>query len=208
MAKVLELTLVKSNGLTSRMYTFLERTRYQINDDSDLMKCIIKFLGDNADILRSAFSDNEDFVSKVINLQTLNSEELKCLNYVLDKNAGLKLLYWIVEESETNGRIIEPGTFEFNVVNNVYGYTVITRLCTKKILSKQTIKFSDLYEWICREYNLFGGNLFTEFNNPIMADVEAMRGLADYIGAPDDNIVQHIESILKYMGFEIHCITE
>lgn len=203
----LELTLVKSQSIRSDFFNFISRKRYKINDDSDLMKCIISFIGENLDIIESA-CPNKDFVNRLSTIQNISNEDLKGIRYVLSSACGLDLLYWGVADTETNADQLAANTIEYNIVDMEYGFTGITRLCTKILQPADEIKHSEIYERINSAYNLFNSDLFQGFPNPIMRDVEAMKGVTEILGAPNETQVIHVLSTLDYMNYKMFVIAE
>lgn len=203
----LELTLVKNHSIQSNYFNFLSRKRYKINDDSDLMKCVIQFIGENLDIIESA-CPNKDFINRLATIQSLNNEDLKCVKYVLASACGLDLLVWAVSDTETNPDQLAPNTIEYNVVDMDYGFTGITRLNTKIVSAADEIRYSEIYQRIDEAYNLFNNELFQGFQDPIMRDVDAMKGVTELLGAPNETQVVHCLSVLDYLNLKMYVIAE
>lgn len=203
----LELTLVKSKAIYSNYFNFLSRKRYKINDDSDLMKCIIQFIGENIDIIESA-CPNKDFVQKLTTIDSIANEDLKAIRWCLSSSCGLDLLYWAVSDTETNEDQLAANTIEYNVVDMEYGVTGITRYCTKILSPADEIRHSEIYQRIDESFNLFNNPLFLGFKDPIMRDVESMKGVAELLGAPNQATVSHCISILDYMNYKLFVIDE
>lgn len=210
----LELTLVKSNGTYNPISKLLIRSRYKINDDSDLMKCIIGFLNQNINIIESAF-ENKIIAQRIKTLQSLSTEELLGLKYML-QSVGLDIFYWAVADNEMNPQIITDGTIEYNVIDKEYGFTGMSRLNTKISMPEHDVDITYLYTKINEAFHLFEGPLFeTIVENPIQNDIDALQGASDIDEQTGKIIVKHSQAladhantILSYLGFDIKVITK
>lgn len=211
----LELTLIKSNGTYNPVSKLLRRTRYKINDDSDLMKCIMGFLNDNIEIINSAF-ENKLIPQRIKALQSLDTDELIGLKYML-QSVGLDILYWAVADNEVNPSVITDGTVEYNIVDREYGFTGMTRLNTKVSMPKHDMDITYLYTKISEAFHLFEGPLFENIvANPIQEDIDriqAMNDIDETTGAMivsrfPQTIAMHANMIIQYLGFDIYVITQ
>lgn len=204
---VLELTLVKTQNQYSPVGTFLERTRYNIENDSDFIAAILKFVSDNISIFNSMISDKA-FIDRVTTLKSLTIDEFQCLRYVLTEY-NLDIWSWVVAENEVNATSTTEESFEYNIVDETQGMTESLRFCSKILLPSESNLYSSLYSKIYQDFNLFKNSqspLFEGMNDPYLSLLETVRQIEKPVGAVVPSIINELVQLLQFLGKRIYVI--
>ena len=206
----LELTLGKTTGPLAGTFTFLSRERFKINDESDFMRSVIKFIADNSDIVMSALKNDEETYGKIDNLQSLSVADFRSLRLMLSEG-GLELSYWSVADEETNADKIAEGTIEYNVIDEMAAYNGVSRYAVKIPVPEDNISMSYLYKKILSSFDLFNSELFRNYGNPfekpntgILANLEPEETLT---GKTNPVVTQLAAVMFEYLGLKFVAYT-
>lgn len=196
---ILEVTLVKVPSSTIRVGEFLERKHYNIENDVDALNAMIKFLGENIDILNAALP-NKEFVTKITQLKNMNYDLLMSIKYALAQ-FGLDLWFWIVPETQASSETPE-GTLEYNVKTTTAALGECLFPVQKMLQKADTLKLSEVYGKIRESSQLFSqdefSGLFNEKFDPLRDLVVAAKDVEGPIGAVSSALVTQITELLEF----------
>ena len=201
----LELTLGKTSGYLSGSYTFLKRERFKINDESDFMRSVIKFIADNSETIMAAIGDKELY-GKFMNLQSLSVADFRTLRLMLADKYGLELSYWSVADEETNPDSIAEGTIEYNVIDEMAEYNGVSRYAVKISVPEDNMRFSYLYKKIISAFDLFNSEMFSDYDNPLQRENTGIIANLDpeetLTGEVNPVVTHEAAQIFKYLGLK------
>lgn len=201
----LELTLGKTSGYQSGSFTFLSRERFKINDESDFMRSVIKFIGDNSDTIMSALGDKELY-GKIMNLQSLSVADFRTLRLMLSDKYGLEISYWSVADEETNADSIAEGTIEYNVIDEMAAYNGVSRYAVKVSVPEDNVRFSYLYKKIISAFDLFNSEMFSDYDNPLQRENTGIIANLDpeetLTGEVNPVVTHEAAQVFKYLGLK------
>lgn len=200
----LELTLIKSPSIDTKMGKFLARTRYEVSNDTEVLDAITKFIAENISTFTSAMTDQR-FLGQLQSLNNLTINEFSCLRYIF-ATKGLDIWAWYVREGEVNADELSANTFEYNVLDKESANSFIP-MCTRFIQTTNENSLVKLYTSIVDAFGLFEGSLFVGMNNPIMTTVNAMKS-DEVIGVVSNFKTTYINSILDFLGKDLKVLTE
>jgi hypothetical protein len=188
------------------MAKFLVRSRYEVSNDGEVLAAVTKFIADNISSFQAALTDSR-LIANLQNLNGLTINELFGLKYMFALK-GIDLWIYYVSENAINEVDVDPGMFEYNVLD----YTAITGsfvpMCTKFVQSSSENSIVKLYSDIADAYGLFEGRLFTSMNNPLKKMIEEMRHDETALGVVATMKTTYVNSILDYLKKEIKVITD
>lgn len=202
----LEVNLVKVASVDSKLSKLLSRNRYLVENDTQALESIIKFIADNASTFNAALTDQR-LVAQLQNLSALTISELDCLRYILSVK-GIDLWYYYVSDIEVNPTDIPTGIFEYNVVdrNNMSGSSFIP-FASKITQTQGENKLTSLYEKIIDMYGLFNGSLFDGMNNPLKTMIDSMKSDEQILGTVPTTKSTYCNSIFEFLKKDIRVIT-
>lgn len=199
----LEVTLVSSTSPFSLMVTYLSRTRYDVENDNDVLTSIISFIAEHANDLDAAVSDKE-FLRKITSLQTLTPDELMSIKFMLSSMFGLDILFYIIAENQDTPDA--TNRVEYVVIDEMFSPTNMTKLGTKFVFDETVTSLSTLYQSIQNSLNLFSSEVFSTFTNPINNLIETMRANEVATGSSSDPVGYQLNLIFQYLKKTIICI--
>lgn len=204
---ILELTLVKTQTPYSPVGTFLERKRFDVADQVDAMAAVVKFLGDNVDIINSMVVD-KNFVSLLSSLKPIPADTFNCIRAILSQS-NLDLWAWIVAENEVNAMEPTEEAIEYNVVDYNMSMTESLKFCTKFVMPSENLSYSKLYESIQTSFGLFspeGNEIFASVANPYDSLLSAIKTIERPIGAVSNNLIVQLSELLKFLGKNMYVV--
>lgn len=201
----LEVNLVKTSSIDSKMSKFLARTRYEVTGDTEVLDAIEKFIHDNVSTFTAALTD-QSLVAKLENPLNLTISTFNCLRYVLAEK-GLDIWIWYVKNGEVDENEVTPDCFEYNVVD--YDQCIgFVPFCVRFIQDKQSFNVVKLYGDIQSAFGLFEGSLFTDMRNPLLVNIDAMKIEQDAVGKVSSLKTTYVNSILDFLKKDVRVITE
>lgn len=206
---ILEVNLVKTQASYSPVGVFLERKRYEVNDEVSATSAIIQFLGENNDILNSMMT-NKSFVDQISSLKVATADTIACVRAILAQE-NLDVWAWAISEVEVNPTGPDEDNFEYNIVDNLMAMTESTKFCTKILMAKENISYSRLYKKIAESYNLFSTQLspiFTGVNDPYSTLVSAIETIEGPTGSVDSSFVGQLSDLCKFLGKSMYVILD
>lgn len=201
----LELNLVKTQSIYSRVSSSIARQRTLINNESEAMSAIMSFIADNIEIFDAALS-NKALVNQLQNLTDLTIDEFSSLKFMLASN-GLDILAWAISDNELNEVEVPDGILEYNVVDRNNSLMSFLEFSTKINISEESSTLADMYQRIVDMYGLFEGDLFVGYLNPLSSQVQVLRQTEQTLGVTPNAITTYLNSVLEYLGKEIYVIT-
>lgn len=201
----LELNLVKTQSIYSRVSSSIARQRTLINNESEAMSAIMSFIADNIEIFDAALS-NKALVNQLQNLTDLTIDEFSSLKFMLASN-GLDILAWAISDNELNEIEVPDGILEYNIVDRNNSLMSFLDFCTKINISEESGTLADMYQRIVDMYGLFEGDLFVGYLNPLSSQVQVLRQTEQTLGVTPNAITTYLNSVLEYLGKEIYVIT-
>jgi hypothetical protein len=202
----LEVTLVKTKTIDSKMAKFLARSRYDVTDDASALTAIGKFIADNISTFQAALTDQR-LLSQLQNLSGLTINQLQCLKYIL-ASKGIDIWFYYVTDGAVNEADIDAGMFEYNVLDFCTINGSFIPFCTKFIQSSTDNSMVKLYTDIVDGYGLFEGSLFAGMVNPIKNMIDAMKTDEQALGVVSSMKTTYVNSILEYLRKDVRVITE
>jgi len=199
----LELNLVKTDSIYSVYGKSLARNRVIVNNDTEVITEVIKFIGDNFSIFDSALTD-KNLVAKLSNLKFMSIDEFQSLRYILTYNK-LDIRYWAISESESD-EDIPNNNFEYNIVDYSNMVSGFVPFCTKLLVDRNRDSIAEIYNKIMEMYGLFQGDLFDDGINPIKRDIEVMRVQESTVGFVPADIANHTNLVLEFVKKYIYII--
>lgn len=201
----LELNLVKTQSIYSRVSSSIARQRTLINNESEAMSAIMSFIADNIEIFDAALS-NKALVNQLQNLTDLTIDEFSSLKFMLASN-GIDILAWAISDNELNEVEVPDGILEYNVVDRNNSLMSFLDFCTKININEESSTLADMYQRIVDMYGLFEGDLFVGYLNPLSSQVQVLRQTEQTLGVTPNAITTYLNSVLEYLGKEIYVIT-
>lgn len=204
---ILEVTLVKTQTQYLPVGTFLERKRYQIDSEVDAMSAIVKFIGDNIDIMSSMIIDKV-FVEKLSTLKSLPADAFACVRSILAQS-NIDIWAWVVSETETNASEPTEDSIEYNIVDTNMAMTESMRFCSKIIMPSEALSYTNLYTKIKDTFGLFDETahpIFTGMSNPYDNLLSAISAVERPTGAVTSSFVSQLADLCKYLGKNIYVV--
>jgi len=171
----LELTLVRTNGYPSKDVNFIDRNRYKVNNDSEALDSICKFISDHIGDLTAMISDNK-LINKLETLKSLTIDQFSALR-ILMIFKGVDILAVYVSDNEVN--VTEPpaNSIEVNLIdrNNIIGSFI--PFATKITQLRDEFKVSRVFKDALSMYGLFTGELFDGLFNPVKSNLQSIETL-------------------------------
>jgi len=173
----LELTLLGTPGYPSKDLTFIDRKRYKVQNDSEVLDSICKFIADHISDLMARINDNK-FINRLETLKSLTIEEFSAIKLLMSFR-GIDILAVYVSDSESNAEEIPMNSIEVNVLdrNNIIGSFV--PFCTKITQLREEFKLSKVYKDILSMYGLFTGNTFDGVYNVVKANITSLESIEE-----------------------------
>jgi hypothetical protein len=202
----LEISLVKVKSIDAKMSRLASRTRVKVDNDTEALDQIAKFIADNISALSTVVS-NKVFLNKLTNLTALTITELDCIRYYLSTSSGLDIWYYYVSDTESNGSDLPDGIFEYHIVdrNNMNGLFI--PFVTKINQAHSENRLSNLYDQIIDMYGLFKSTLFDGVANPLMNIVTSIKSDENIVGTTSTTNTTYCNSIFEFLKKEIRVIT-
>lgn len=205
---ILELNLVKVQPgvLANKVGELLERKTYNVEDDASAIESLIKFLGDNVDLLSTIIPD-KDFITRISNLKTLSPDQFASLRFVL-VSFGIDVWGWVVAENQQLESVSDD-KFEFNVVDKLQHVIDSFNMDTKFQLAKEGMVTSNVYQKISDSFELFSNGesgLFKNDTDPLKNQIAAVKDAEGPLGAAGDQAYAQLENMLSFVGKEIYVI--
>lgn len=199
-----EINLVKTDSIYSAYGRILARHRATIDNDTEAIAELTKFLAENISDIDAAISD-KNLVAKIEHIQGMTVDEFECLRYTLAEN-GIDIRYWAVSDVEGNGTSIAEGSLEYNIVDNANHITSFVPFCTKLVVDVNQGSVSAIYRKIVEMYGLFGSKLFAGRVNTLINNINVMQSQEAVTGFVPTELAQHANAILEFMGKTIFVI--
>lgn len=201
----LEVNLVKVDTIDSKLSKLLARNRFLVENDTQALDSIVKFIADNASTFNAALTDQR-LVAQLQNLSSLTITDLDCLRYILSSK-GIDIWYFYVSDVEVDQTDIPTGIFEYNVVDTSNMMSAFIPFSTKITQAQTENKLTTLYDKIIDMYGLFSGKLFSGINNPIKVMVDSMKGDEEILGTVPTTKSTYCNSIFDFLKKDIKVIT-
>lgn len=201
----LELNLVKTQSIYSKVGSLLDRRRVLVGNDSEAMAAISSFIADNTETFDAALS-NKALVSQLQDLKNLTIDELYSLKYVF-ASSGIDLIIMAVSDIEVNENMIPEGIIEYNVIDNLNNVSNFIKFATKIPVSSEGGVLTEMYSKVVEIHGLFEGDLFQGFQNPLEAQIGILRQTEQALGVTPSSITTYLNSVLEYLGKDIYVIT-
>lgn len=202
----LEVNLVSVKSPFTRVYGFLARNRYDVENDSDVASSIIKFIHENIDYFSSAISD-KNLISKLETLNSINPDQFMSLKYILC-SFGLDILVTSVGVNEINPESVSDNEFEYSIIDDNMPTGEFTKQSTKYVLPSDNVSMSTLYTKIMESFELFKGDLLSDYKNPLQNQIDVIRANELSIGETSPQITSYINSVFEYLGKKLILITQ
>lgn len=201
----LEVNLVKTASIDSKLSRLLVRNRYRVENDTEALDSIVKFIADNISTFTASLTDQR-FVTQLENLKNITITDLDCLRYVL-ATKGLDLWYHYVADVEANPDEVPAGSFEYNVLDRSNMTSSFIPFCTKVTQIQESSRLTDLYSKLVDIYGLFSGKIFAGMKNPVQSIVDSMKGDEDVLGSVPTSKSTYANSIFDFLKKDIRVIT-
>lgn len=201
----LEVNLVKVDTIDSKLSKLLARNRFLVENDTQALDSIVKFIADNASTFNAALTDQR-LVAQLQDLSSLTITDLDCLRYILSSK-GIDIWYFYVSDVEVDQTDIPTGIFEYNVVDTSNMMSAFIPFSTKITQAQTENKLTTLYDKIIDMYGLFSGKLFSGINNPIKVMVDSMKGDEEILGTVPTTKSTYCNSIFDFLKKDIKVIT-
>lgn len=169
----LEVTLVGTNNYPSKDVIFIDRNRYKVNNDSEALDSICKFIADHISDLTARISDMK-LINRLETLKSLTIDQFSALRLLLIFK-GVDIMVVYVSDSETNKSEIPANSIEVNVIdrNNIIGSFI--PFATKITQLRENFKISKVYKDMLSMYGLFTGNFFDGLYNPVKSAISTVE---------------------------------
>jgi len=200
----LELNLVKSTTIGSKVGSLITRHRVPVETDTEAMDAVKAFIIDNMLTFNAAITDKV-FTDKLSELTSLTVDELYNLKYVLTLNWGLDLIIVTVSDNEKNEYEIPKDITEYNVIDNLRSPLGFVKFATKIPISNRG-GISELYKTIMEMYGFFESNLFASLQNPCKQHMDILHQTEQLTGVTPSAITNYLNSVIEYLGKEIYVI--
>lgn len=196
---ILEVNLVRTQSIYGSAFGIVARERAVVENGEQIMSQIIKVLSDNIEVLDSAIAD-KGLVAQIGALKMMTVDEFVSLRYRLAATSGLDILVFGVSEQEVNANEIPTGTLEYNVIDTNWNLLDWVCLGTKIPVSENDYKLTDIYEKMAGMYDLFKGDLFSDYADPLTQQIEVLKGIEAAVGSTPTSITTYINSVFEYCG--------
>lgn len=196
---ILEVNLVRTQSIYGSAFGIVARERAVVENGEQIMSQIIKVLSDNIEVLDSAIAD-KGLVAQIGALKMMTVDEFVSLRYRLAATSGLDILVFGVSEQEVNSNEIPAGTLEYNVIDTNWNLLDWVCLGTKIPVSENDYKLTDIYEKMAGMYDLFKGDLFSDYADPLTQQIEVLKGIEAAVGSTPTSITTYINSVFEYCG--------
>lgn len=196
---ILEVNLVRTQSIYGSAFGIVARERAVVENGEQIMSQIIKVLSDNIEVLDSAIAD-KGLVAQIGALKMMTVDEFVSLRYRLAATSGLDILVFGVSEQEVNANEIPAGTLEYNVIDTNWNLLDWVCLGTKIPVSENDYKLTDIYEKMAGMYDLFKGDLFSYYADPLTQQIEVLKGIEAAVGSTPTSITTYINSVFEYCG--------
>lgn len=203
---LLELNLVKNQGVYSQVFTSLARKRVLVENDTDALSEVCKFIRENLDTFDAALT-NKALISQLETIEMMTIDDFSCFRFMI-ANAGLDILIFGVSDVETNEEGVPEGYTEYNVIDNNQCLSSFIKFCTKVVADNDTPSFGKLYSTVVGMYGFFQGELFTGFRNPLTTQLQVITESEEKLGVAPSASTQYLNSVLQYLGKDIIVITD
>ena len=200
----LELNLVKTQSIHSRISSLIARKRIQVKSESEAMEAIVAFIQDNMLTFNAAITDKA-LLDQLSNLKTLSVDELYSLKYIMASTGGIDLIIVVVSDSEENELEIPKDILEYNIIDNLRSPLSFVKFATKISLDKKG-NLTELYTKVIDMYGLFDGGLFSSITNPITPQLDILRQTEIALGISPSAITQYLNGVIEYLGKDIYAI--
>lgn len=196
---ILEVNLVRTQSIYGSAFGIVARERAVVENGEQIMNQIIKVLSDNIEVLDSAIAD-KGLVAQIGALKTMTVDEFASLRYRLAATSGLDILVFGVSEQEVNANSIPTETLEYNVIDTNWNLLDWVCLGTKINVPENDYKLTDIYEKMAGMYDLFKGDLFSDYADPLTQQIEVLKGIEAAVGSTPTSITTYINSVFEYCG--------
>lgn len=200
----LEVNLVSVPSIDTKYASIRSRSRFLVNNDTEALDSIAKFIADNASEFNSAIADAR-LVAQLQDLSNITFTDLECLRYIL-ATKRIDLWYWYVADVEVNSSDIPAGMVEYNISDytNMIGNIPF---CTKITQLREENNFVEVYSKINEIYGLFGSPLFKGISNPISKMINSMKTSQELINQVPATAGAYINSVLDFLHKDLKVIT-
>jgi type IV secretory pathway ATPase VirB11/archaellum biosynthesis ATPase len=202
----LELNLVKTRSIDSKIGKLIQRHRVEVENSSDVMVAICKFIRDNNATFTAALTD-QVFVEKLANINSLTISEFNCLRYVLAEK-GLDIWVWSTKVDEVNPNEVPSSVFEYSIIDTSFIQGGFIPFATRFIQTNSDNSLPTVYTQILDAYGLFQSQLFSSMKNPLKNMIEAMKVDQDAVGMVSSTKTTYVNSMLEFIGKDIRVITD
>lgn len=203
----LEVNLVRTSSIDSRMAKFIVRERFKVENDTEALDAIKQFISNHMDTFTASIS-NKVFLNSLSNLQSLTINELDCLRYVLSVTVNLDIWYWYVSDNETNPTEVPAGIYEYQIVDKSNVVGMFIPFTTKISQSQSDNKLTTLYDQINDMFGFFKSTLFTGIENPLTKMINSIKGDENVLGITSSTKTTYCNAIFDFLKKEIKVITD
>ena len=200
----LELNLVKTQSIHTRICSLIARKREQVKSASEAMDAILAFIQNNTLTFNAAIT-NKALLDQLSNLKTLSVDDLYSLKYIMSSSGGIDLIPVVVSENEDNEFEIPKDIIEYNIIDNLRAPLEFVKFATKIPLNNKG-NLTELYTKIIEMYGLFENDLFSGITNPLTSQLNILRNSEIAIGVTPSALTQYLNGVIEYLGKDIYAI--
>lgn len=171
----LEVNLVSVGSMGAKMGILISRNRYLVQNDTEALDSIAKFIADNESTFNLKLTDQR-LVAQLSSLKNLTISDFLGLRNVLGSGrTGLDIWVNYVSDVEINPKDLPQGLVEYNIIDNANMMGAFIPFSTKLTQPENEVDLLAVYKKSIEIFGLYSSPLFEGLSAPLTRAVKTLE---------------------------------